>query len=282
MFWTHVILARGFLRRHWVPTVVHISMVAGLALLCGVFAVSNYRADRGHALTAESLSIDIIIRNGVASEQITELTTILNRRPDVLRGLHLRRHDVWRIFQSEIGVQSEGMADIAALPEVVRVYFRSDYMTAKHVNAVARSMRRRMADRIETVLIPMQAIVEHERVGVETQNNCMIMVAVGILLVVGGAAATGWKFRVRSQEAIALRLGRTVKWLRVGPFLILTVGTFVGVLLASTHAWFHADWLAADSSTLKMLSAMAATGLMIVLVHAILIIAPAPRNRGWQ
>lgn len=282
MMWSHILMARGFFRRHWMLWTLHVLLVAGLALVCGVFTVSKYRSDSGHAVSAEALSIDVIIRDSAGSEQIAELTTMLNRRPDVQTSVHLRRQDVWRIFQSEIGVQSEGMADIAALPEVVRVHIRSEYVTLQHVNNVARSLRRRLSDRIETVLIPTQAIVEHEYRAKETRSYWTYVAAIGILLVVSSAVVTGWRFRVRSQEAIALRLGRSSAWLRIGPFLMLTIGTVVGVLLASTGAWFHADWLAADNSTDRMLSAMASTGMLTVLVQAFLVIAPASRNRGWK
>lgn len=282
MMWTHILMARGFFRHHWMLWTVHVLLVAGLATVCGVFTVSKYRSDCSHTISAEALSIDVILRDSASSEQIAELTTMLNRRPDVLTSVHLRRQDVWRIFQSEIGVQSEGMADIAALPEVVRVHFRSDYVTVQHVNDVAGSLRRRMTDRIETVMIPTQAIIEHEHLGMEAQNNWIYLAAVGILFVVSSAVVTGRKFRVRSHKAIALRLGRSVAWLRIGPFLMLTIGTFVGVLLASTDAWFHAAWLAADNSTARMLSAMAATGMLTVLVHAFHFIAPDSRTRGWK
>lgn len=282
MMWSHILMARGFFRRHWMLWTVHVLLVAGLAFVCGVFTVSKYRSDSGRTVSAEELSIDVIIRDSASSEQIAELTTMLNRRPDVRTSVHLRRQDVWRIFQSEIGVQSEGMADIAALPEVVRVHFRSEYVTLQHVNDVAGSLRRRMTDRIETVLIPTQAIVEHEQLAQEARNYWMYVAAIGILLVVGSAVVTGRKFRVRSHESIALRLGRSSAWFRIGPFLMLTIGTVAGVLLASTGAWFHADWLAADNSTGRMLLAMATTGMLMVLVQAFLVIAPVARKRGWK
>lgn len=282
MMWSHILMARGFFRRHWMLWTVHVLLVAGLAFVCGVFTVSKYRSDSGHTVSAEELSIDVIIRDSASSEQIAELTTMLNRRPDVRTSVHLRRQDVWRIFQSEIGVQSEGMADIAALPEVVRVHFRSEYVTLQHVNDVAGSLRRRMTDRIETVLIPTQAIVEHEHGAIETRNYWIYVAAIGILLVVGSAVVTGRKFRVRSHESIALRLGRSSAWFRIGPFLMLTIGTVAGVLLASTGAWFRADWLAADNSTGRMLLAMATTGMLMVLVQAFLVIAPVARKRGWK
>ena len=284
--WVHLMLARGFVRRHMPLWTLHVVLVAALALASGVGSVGGLTLLHYNAVDAQSISIDIVIRNGVSSEQIRELVSILNRRPDVLRSTHLDRQSVWQIFQAEIGVESEGMAEIAALPEVVRVHFRSKFVTKPHVDDVARSLKRRMTDRIEAVMVPSLAIDDIAQERTKLESYLVIAAVVGALFVISIALLIGRCMRLRVQAVLASRIGRTASWMRIGPFLGITVGTIVGVLLACVGVWLIAPWhffyALPTPQTMSVVAAMSAPAFLLILVHASMVIVPSTRVRGWQ
>lgn len=283
--WVHLMLARGFVRRHMPLWSFHVVMVAALAFATFMGVAGGLSLLHKSSFEAESISIDIVIRDGVSSDQIGELASLLNRRPDVHSSTHLDRQSVWQIFQSEIGVESEGMAEIAALPEIVRVHFRSRFVTNQYIEDVARSLKRRMPDRIETVMVPSLAINEVALERMKLENYLFLAAVVGVLFVISLALLTGSGMRLRVQAAVASRVGRTSSWMRLGPFLGITVGTFVGVLLACVCVWLVAPWqfyALAAQQTMSVLPAMSAPALLVILVHAVIIIMPSTRQRGWQ
>jgi cell division protein FtsX len=288
MIWPHVIMARGFLRRHWPLWTLHVLLVSGLAFASIVTAVNAVRTCTKIDEVAQEVAIDIAVRDGVSSEQIDELTAMLRRRPDVVQSIHLDRQKVWQMFQSEMGLDfdstADGMADIAALPEVVRVHFRSEYVKTLHVHDVVHLLHRRMQDRIEQVLIPGQAISNVELDKAKFYDDVVRIAVIGLLLAVVLAVSIGRIIRAHNHRAIATRIGRTAVWLRLGPFAGLTLGTVVGALLGSLSAWLPLH-LAAPLSTFYLIpaaGAVVALTLLIVVVHAGMVFVPSSRPRGWQ
>jgi hypothetical protein len=290
MIWPHVIMARGFLRCHWPLWTLHVILVSGLAFASFVTAVNAVTTRTKIDEVAQEVAIDIAVRDGVSSEQIDELTAMLRRRPDVVQSIHLDRQKVWQMFQSEMGLDfdstSDGMADIAALPEIVRVHFRSEYVKFLHVNDVVGSFRRRMEDRIEQVMIPERAINNVELDKVKHSNEVTKIAVIGLLFAGGLAVSMGRIIRAHYHRSIAARIGRTVFWLRLGPFAGMTVGTVVGALLGGLFAWLLPHlWYPGSLPTYYLVpaaGAVSAVTLLIVVVHAGMVFVPSARQRGWQ
>lgn len=289
MFWPHVIMARGFLRRHWPLWTLHTVLVSALVFVSAIAAAIAVNTRMNIDAVAQEVAIDIALCDGVFGEQIDELTALLRRRPDVVKCVHLDRQDVWQMFQSDVGLDpdssSNWMAEIAALPEVVRVHLRSEYVTRHHVEDVVRSLRRRMDDRIEQVMVPGPAIDMVESDNRAHSNGSAGGAAIAVLFTMACAIITGRSIRGHNHRLIATRNGRTTAWLRIGPFACMTFGTVVGMLLGGLCVWFLPGLLGASPSDFRMMSvagAGSAAAFLIILVHAALVFAPSARPRGWQ
>ena len=210
---------------------------------------------------------------------------MLNRRADVSRSTYLDRENVWRIFQNEIGVESDSMAEIAALPEIIRVHFQSEFVTNRYVEDVTRSLRHSSLERIEAVMIPTLAIDDVQKERNNLKSYLALAAIVGSLLVVCIALVTGISIRVRGQEIIASRIGRAALWMRLGPFLGMSLGTITGMLLMYLGVLLVVPQLFWNRSTPNPMVAIAvvsAPALLVILVHAVMAIAPSIRQRGWQ
>ncbi|MBU3678840.1 MAG: hypothetical protein FGM32_04435 [Candidatus Kapabacteria bacterium] len=283
--WVHLIMARGFVRRRLPLWTLHVILVAAIASTCCLGALLLWDADFKIGEKSEGFSIDIVLRERVSGEQTFDLVSMLNRRPDVHSCNHLDRQNVWRIFQSEIGVESEGMAEIAALPEVIRIHFRREFVTNQHIHDVARSLKRRMPDRIESVMVPTLAINDVERERRQLENNLFFVAISGVLFVIILALVTGRSIRIHGQAAIASRAGRAARWMRLGPFLGMTAGTVIGLFLTCVGVLLIAPWLFLDLLEPYAMVAIAGTFapvLLVTLVHAFMVIVPSTRQRGWQ
>ncbi len=289
MFWPHVIMARGFLRRHWPLWTLHTVLVSSLVFASAIAAAIAVNTRMNIDAVAQEVAIDIALRDGVFGEQLDELTALLRRRPDVVKSIHLDRQTVWQMFQSDVGLDpdsaSNWMAEIAALPEVVRVHLRSEYVTSHHVDNVVRSLRRRMDDRIEQIMVPGRAIDSLESDKRAHSNGIVGGAAFAMMFITACAIVSGRSIRGYNHRSITARNGRTNAWLRIGPFACMTFGTVVGTLLGGLCVWFLPGLLGASPSDFRMMSvagAGSAAAFLIILVHAALVFAPSAKPRGWQ
>lgn len=287
--WIHLVTARGFLRRHWPLLTLHVFVAAVLSLSCGVGMAVIAGVDRDLALQTEDVSVDIVLRESVSEDQIADVASVLRRRPDIIQCVHLDRQDVWRIFQSDIGVESEGMAEIAALPQVIRLRFRNEFGTGRHVSDVVRSLRRRMPDHIETVMVPTQTIVDLERQRADLRVSTAALGTLGVLLIVMWSIMMGNRLRSRNHIDVAKRTWRSPGWLRIGPLVGITLGTCAGCILACSGAVLLAprlsdsySWFGTSAVVPQMISAACLSAFLMSLIHVAMVIVPSARQRGWQ
>lgn len=287
--WVHIMLARGFLRRHWIGWSTYVLLISATVLFSAIGLSIVQGVKRDIARSSEEISIDIVMRDTSAGEAATELAEQLSRRPDVLRIVPMDREAVWQSFQSDVGVRSEGMADVAALPHVVRLMLRDEFVTSRHVSETVRGLRTRLADGIETVIVPQVAVAEIE----QRRNDCatisvlLISLAAAVVLSLSLGAAR-W-LRSDATPECSRRLGRSAAWLGIGPVIVMVLGVVLGGIIAEICVVMLAPWLSLTypwliepfvvRSATKAVLAMSSGMLCLQVLLALL---PAPRVRGWQ
>lgn len=289
MLWPQMILARGFLRLHWRGLTLQLVVTAIVVLVCSVSMAVVQGVDRDLARAAEELSLDIVLLDSVPVDRTDEMLRQLSRRPDVNRVSHLDRESVWQRFQSDIGVRSEGMAEVAALPEVVRLRLGNEYVSVHHASELARGLHRHFGSEIETVIMPSEAIsgIEQRRTDMNAVRTTLLWLAVALNLALSLGTAR-W-IVTRSAIPVSLRLGRTAHWARLGPTIVVMISTVVagliaqlaGILLAprlsTTYTWLSEPFLGRTFLQVPIVLTCA----MIVQI-LLLMLVPSRKARGWQ
>ena len=289
MLWPQMILARGFLRLHWRGLTLQLVVTAIVVLVCSVSMAVVQGVDRDLARAAEELSLDIVLLDSVPVDRTDEMLRQLSRRPDVNRVSHLDRESVWQRFQSDIGVRSEGMAEVAALPEVVRLRLGNEYVSVHHASELARGLHRHFGSEIETVIMPSEAIavIEQRRTDMNAVRTTLLWLAVALNLALSLGTAR-W-IVTRSASPVSLRLGRTAHWARLGPTIVVMISTVVagliaqlaGILLAprlsTTYTWLSEPFLGRTFLQVPIVLTCA----MIVQI-LLLMLVPSRKARGWQ
>lgn len=287
--WAHMIMARGFLRRNWLGWTLQVALSCAAVFICAIGMTLLQGVDRDLGRSAEGLSIDVLLADPLTGDRINELVRQLARRPDVCRIVHLDRDEVWQSFQSDIGVRSEGMADVAALPQVARLHLKSDYVTLRHASEMARSLRRQLPADITSIIMPSEAIadIEQRRADLYSGQIAFICIAAAICLAIAVGNAR-WVAR-RSAGPLARRLGRMPSWLRLGPTMVVVVGLVLAGLLARTIGMVMTPWLCAArpwlsepfiGHTMTQVVLAMTGGAVVVLI--LMMFTPTPRVRGWQ
>lgn len=289
MKWTHMIMARGFLRLHWRGLTLQLVVTAIVVLVCSVSMAVVQGVDRDLARAAEELSLDIVLLDSVPVDRTDEMLRQLSRRPDVNRVSHLDRESVWQRFQSDIGVRSEGMAEVAALPEVVRLRLGNEYVSVHHASELARGLHRHFGSEIENVIMPSEAIagIEQRRTDLNAVRTALLCLAVALSLALSLGTAR-W-IVARSASPVSLRLGRTAQWARLGPTIVVMISIVVagliaqvaGILLAprlsTTYPWLSEPFLGRTFLQVPIVLTCA----MIVQI-LLLMLVPSRKARGWQ
>lgn len=289
MLWPQMILARGFLRLHWRGLTLQLVVTAIVVLVCSVSMAVVQGVDRDLARAAEELSLDIVLLDSVPVDRTDEMLRQLSRRPDVNRVSHLDRESVWQRFQSDIGVRSEGMAEVAALPEVVRLRLGNEYVSVHHASELARGLHRHFGSEIETVIMPSEAIsgIEQRRTDMNAVRTTLLWLAVALNLALSLGTAR-W-IVTRSASPVSLRLGRTAHWARLGPTIVVMISAVVagliaqlaGILLAprlsTTYTWLSEPFLGRTFLQVPIVLTCA----MIVQI-LLLMLVPSRKARGWQ
>lgn len=243
MLWLHTIVARGFVRHRWKMLLAYIVLLGAASLVFSTGYALVREVEYDVVRTAEQLAFDIVILDGEPDANVEELAETLSRRPDVLTSRVLSREAVWLMFQSEIGVQSEGMAEVAALPRMIRLHMRSEYVNSRHLLSAVRGLQRRYAGHIETVLVPKASVRTVEKRRADLQTLTASALGVSLVLLLGIAIALGRSIRRRNLAQLAFIHGSSSTYLLRAPFGVFLVASILSLGLSLAGSLLVAPWL---------------------------------------
>lgn len=285
--WVHLLTARAFVRNRAWPLVASVMAVAIVGLLGAAAALVLGEVDRDIRRTTESIVLDVVVRDSADQQRLDELRRSVLRRPDVHLARVMMPEEVWSQFQSEIGVQSEGLADIAAMPQLLRVSIKAGSMSRRHVVELVSRLQSSFDDVVENVIVPQDAItdVERRRQDFTVAAWSLVGLLAAVCLLTG--LVTGRMMRPPGVAERASALGRTQLWLRAGRLLAMitadAVGGLVGIgcvfmlapLLTASFAWIDVRHAPAVSA-----AAIGASTGLVVLLRMVLFLWPQSRQRG--
>lgn len=285
--WVHLLTARAFVRNRAWPLVASVMAVAIVGLLGAAAALVLGEVDRDIRRTTESIVLDVVVRDSADQQRLDELRRSVLRRPDVHLARVMMPEEVWSQFQSEIGVQSEGLADIAAMPQLLRVSIKAGSMSRRHVVELVSRLQSSFDDVVENVIVPQDAItdVERRRQDFTVAAWSLVGLLAAVCLLTG--LVTGRMMRPPGVAERASALGRTQLWLRAGRLLAMitadAVGGLVGIgcvfmlapLLTASFAWIDVRHVPAVSA-----AAIGASTGLVVLLRMVLFLWPQSRQRG--
>lgn len=287
MLWLHAIVARGFLRRRFRILLTYIMVLVTVSLVFSVGHALIHEVDHDLSRTAEQLAFDIVIPDAETDAEIEELASVISRRPDVLTSNVLDREAVWMMFQSEIGVQSEGMAEVAALPRIIRMHLRAEYVTGQHVLSVVRGLQRGYAGDIETVLVPKASVldVEKQRSDLQMLMRGILGFALAVFLAISFVVGRSIRRPVRAQ--LATMHGSTSTFLLRGPFGVLLMASLLSLGLSLSGSMLVTPWLSQTFNwvrgdvvqQLMTQTALASIG-VAMLVHVVMAYWPLSSSRS--
>lgn len=285
--WVHLLTARAFVRNRAWPLVASVMAVAIVGLLGAAAALVLGEVDRDIRRTAESIVLDVVVRDSADQQRLDELRRSVLRRPDVHRARVMMPEEVWSQFQSEIGVQSEGLADIAAMPQLLRVSLKAGSMSRRHVVELVSRLQSSFDDVVENVIVPQDAItdVERRRQDFTVAAWWLFGLLAAVCLLTG--LVTGRMMRPPGVAERASALGRTQHWLRGGRLLAMITADAVGGLVGIGCVFVLAPWLTASFTWIDVrhvppvsAAAIGASTGLVVLLRMVLFLWPQSRQRG--
>ncbi|MEN9281906.1 MAG: hypothetical protein RL594_841 [Bacteroidota bacterium] len=287
MLWLHTVVARGFVRHRWKMLLAYTVLLVSASLVFSTGYALVREVEYDVARTAEQLAFDIVILDGEPDADVEELAETLSRRPDVLTSRVLSREAVWLMFQSEIGVQSEGMAEVAALPRIIRLHMRSEYVNSRHLQTVVRGLQRRYAGQIETVLVPKASVRNVEKRQAELQTLTISARSASLVLFLGIAIAFGRTIRRRNLAQLASMHGSSSTSLLRAPFGVLLMASILSIGLSLAGSLLVVPWLVQSFHWVRgdvvqqlfMQTTIAAVSVPM-LVHVIMSLWPLPASQS--
>lgn len=285
--WMHLIVARAFVRNHvWMLVATTLSS-AIVGLLCASAFVVLNEVEQDIRNSSESIILDVVLRDSADALSVDELFMSMRRRPDVRVVEMMAPEQVWRQFQFDIGVRSEGLSEIAAMPYVVRLGLEADFVTSQHVAELSSSVRRRFANVVEAVVLPQDAIesAEKRRYDFVTVRGAMMSV-LGVLCVLL-SVMLGRSLRSSRHDDLSEVLGRSVGWLRFGRLAASLVIVVFGGLLAMTAVALAAPalktpypWIDQKQMLTGSATAIGATITIILASHSLQALVPSRQHRA--
>jgi hypothetical protein len=285
--WIHLLTARAFVRNRAWQLAASVLAVAIVGLLSVTAALVLGEVDRDIRRTAESIVLDVVVRDSADQQRLDELRRSVLRRPEVHRARVMMPEEVWSQFQSEIGVQSEGLADIAAMPQLLRVRLTAGSMSRRQIVVLVSRLQSSFDDVVENVIVPYDAITDVERRRQDFTVAAWSLFGLLACACLLTGLVTGRMMRLPGVAERAAVLGRTQLWLRGGQLLTMVAADAVGGLVCigcvfMLAPWLHTNFVWIDPHHVPAASAAAigaSTGLFVLLriVHSLW---PQSRQRG--
>lgn len=217
MMWMHVLLTKRAFAREPLAWTLRVGLVIVLCCMTlSAWWVCNSVIWQ-QQITASSAAIDIVLAPEVdiadGSALANECVEQLRRRPDVSTVAALDRRSVWMQFQQELGLQSGGLTDIAAMPSVLQVSMKPEFVSHATAVAIRSAVLVSHRDIIDRVLIPDVALRGSDEMVHDARKVRVIIISALLFLVlcafliVYRAAAT--LIVVPSLNRV---LGRSARW----------------------------------------------------------------------
>lgn len=248
--WFHLRMALHLVRVYWLGLgirTVAAGMVALCTLLCwwvGVSVVHDVDRQR------EALIVDVVMNADFSADSAVGFVSSLVRRPDVLSAQLLDSTAVWLAFQKELGVNTTGLVELAALPNIVQVRLRSQYASAQYVKRFKDAILRSNLFAVDRVLIPETA---YTRLESRRHDSNIALVSGMSFLLIAAFGVFWWQFRslsCRSLWAIARSHGRGWWWSNGGTLITSVLASVIAatfavaaLLILSANLRVQLDWL---------------------------------------
>ncbi len=285
--WIQLLTARAFVRNRAWPLAASVLSIAIVGLLSAAAALVLREVDRDIRRTAENIVLDVVMRDSADQQRIDELRRSVLRHQDVHLARVMMPEEVWSQFQSEIGVQSEGLAEIAAMPQLLRISLTAGSLSRRHVVGLVSRLQTSFDDVVENVIVPQDAItdVERRRQDFSVAAWALVGLLAGVSLLTG--LVTGRMMRPPGVAERAMVLGRTQFWLRGGRLVTMIAVDALAYLLCIgcvyvLAPWLHKNFAWIDPRHVPATSA-AAIGVstcLVVVLHVVLSLWPQSRQRG--
>ncbi|MBU3699615.1 MAG: hypothetical protein FGM33_06330 [Candidatus Kapabacteria bacterium] len=268
MMWAHMMTARGFVRRRPWSLLARVIVIALLAVFCASVVTVLFEIERDISRTAESIVVDVVLPDSLAQSDLDDLMLSLRRRPDVGKYELMTPERVWAEFQSEIGVSSSGLSEIAAMPHILRVNLKADFVTTQHARDFAASVRRRHQGAVDDVILPMNAVVDVERRRSDLMSVTWIARAVLAALCLLFVLISTGRLDAARRVKLSAVLGPAPAWFGTGPMLAMMLADLVGGLIAVGAVFFIAPSVKLMYSWIHPERALMLSGLTIAIVVA--------------
>lgn len=285
--WIQLLTARAFVRDRAWQIVASVLAIASVGMLSVAAALVLGEVDRDIRRTAESIVLDVVVRDSADQQRLDEMRRSVLRRQDVHRARVMMPEEVWSQFQSEIGVQSEGLAEIAAMPQLLRIRLKAGFLNRGHVLELVSRLRTSFDDVVENVIVPQDAITDIERRRQDFTSAAWSLIGLLACVCLLTGLVTGRMMRPPGVAERAVVLGRTQLWLRGGRLVTMIAADALGALLCVGCVFMLAPWLHASFAWIDprhipatSVTAIGASTCLVVLLHVVLSLWPQSRQRG--
>ena len=280
MMWIHLVTARAFLRRHPWAALTRTVVITVLALVCGGMATVLSEIDRDISRTAESIVVDIVLPDSVAQSDVEDLMLWIGRHPHVRRAEVIEPDRVWAEFQSEIGVSSSGLSEIAAMPHLVRVGFKAQHAASRLVRDFAASVQGRHPAAVQDVVLPSSAFTDVERRRADLISASWIASAIVAVLVLLAVLLTVRRNDATHSARLSNVLGPAPRWFGTGAMLAAILTDVLGGVIAVAVLFIVAPFA---HTSLPWISADRALNVSVMTIAAVLVVALVVRllSNAW-